>query len=202
MKILLVVVLLVILTSRHSIICYRLRDLPSSTKSFNLPKYSDRCDYNYPDSPGQYLCGDVCLDQVSVLRGERWGERDICDCGGQKINFWDFQYCCASASACIRTNTGVECSSGEVLSLNSSVICNATGRCFNDVITSQHYTLHYAKYTCHDKCIDWRDMCQGLLCAGDEEACGPEIRCPVGGVRYTPQYNMSTNPIRSYCYDF
>ena len=39
-------------------------------------------------------------------------------------------------------------------------------------------------------------MCQGLLCAGDEEACGPQLRCP----KYVTQYNMPTIPFRYYCY--
>ena len=42
--------------------------------------------------------------------------------------------------------------------------------------------------------------CRGVsYCSGDEEACGPQLRCPAD----TTQYNMSTIPIpiRSYCYD-
>ena len=40
-------------------------------------------------------------------------------------------------------------------------------------------------------------MCQGRLCPGDEEECGPKFRCPDDGVT---QYNMPTTPVRSYCY--
>ena len=124
-------ILYVILTYGHSVTFYRLRHKTS--------RYSDTCDYTDPKGK-QYLCGDIC---VSV--------NDICDCGGQRISsYYEYKYCCAPASACTMTITGAECSSGEVLSWNSSVPCNETGRCFNDVLKSQHFRLDYAKYTCQD----------------------------------------------------
>ena len=161
------IVLLVILTSGHSVVCY-----------------SDTCDYTIIGK--QYLCGNVCLDNDQ-----------LCDCSGQNITRgWSFdEYCCAPASDCTRAQTGAKCSSGEVLSMKSATLCNATRRCFNDVLISK-YLLFNAKYTCQDKCIDWYDMCQGLLCAGDEEACGPKIRCPLDAL----QFNMSSTPVRSFCY--
>ena len=111
--------------------------------------FSDTCDYsNSGDGGRQYLCGDVCLD---------WDQ--LCVCGGQSITegWSNDEYCCAPASACTRTEAGASCSQGEVLWWDSQAPCNATGRCFNDVLTSQHLTS-YAKYTCRDKCIDWRDI--------------------------------------------
>ena len=159
---------LIILTSGHSVECY-----------------SDTCNYN--NNGAQYLCGNVCLD-----------DGDRCDCGDQ-YNRWGFNglyYCCAPASACNSTQTAASCSSGEVLMWDSPTPCNATRRCFNDILTSQHLSYH-AHYTCQDKCIPWWDMCLGVShCVGDEEACGPELRCPVGSTRF----NMSTIPVRYYCY--
>ena len=161
--------LLVILISVHSVECY-----------------SDTCDTYHLN---QFLCGDVCLDHL-----------DLCECGSQNLTggYSNYKYCCALASACTRTKTGAKCSSGEVLSYNShtTLPCNATGRCFNDVLTSQHL-YYWAKYTCQDKCTDWRDMCRGVsFCARDHEACGPELRCPHGAIKL----NMPTIPLRYYCY--
>ena len=166
------IVLLVILTSGHSVECF-----------------SDTCDYTGNWYGKQYLCGDICLDHDQ-----------FCDCSGQNITrgYYDDKYCCAPASACTRTDTGANCSSGEVLSWKSPAPCNATGRCFNDVLRSQHL-IWQAKYTCQDTCIYWRDMCRGVShCAGDEEACGPQLRCPLYGAT---QLYMSTIPVRSYCYE-
>ena len=172
---------LFILTFGHSVECF-----------------NDTCNYDVPAnnwlSLAQYLCGNVCLTNYQ-----------LCDCGGQNITEgWDNDiYCCAPASACTRTQTGAKCSSGKVLSLDSPAPCNATGRCFNDVLTSQHLSTD-AKYQCQgqDKCIRWYDMgrraCHGVnICSGDEELCGPELRCPSG----TTRHNMSTIPVRYYCYD-
>ncbi len=172
------IVVLVILTSGHSVECF-----------------NDTCDYDYRAK--QYLCGDVCLENYQP-----------CDCGDQRITEgWSYgikEYCCAPASACTRTQTGANCSSGEVLDWDSPVPCNATGRCFNDVLTSQNLHWTYSKYTCPDKCIDWREMCLGVsFCAGDEEACGPQLRCPASDFRPVTsitKYNMSTIPVRYYCY--
>ena len=170
----LVNVLLVILTYGHLVVCY-----------------NDTCAYAHQ----KLLCGNVCLDKDQS-----------CVCGSQRIYHifhrdyelnlsLDPKYCCAPASACTRTKTGANCSQGLVLSLYSTAPCYATGRCFNDVLTSQHISVD-AKYQCQDKCISWKDMCQGLLCPGDEEVCGPEIRCLAG----TIQYNMPTTPVRYYCH--
>ncbi len=173
------IAVIAILTSGHSVECF-----------------SDTCDYTYDGL--QYLCGDVCLD---------WDQ--LCDCGGQNITrgYSRDKYCCAPASACTRTEAGASCSQGEVLSWDSSAPCNATGRCFNDVLTSQHLHSRYAKYTCQDKCINWWDIDEkqkqicvmgvNNICDGDEAACGPELRCPASATKY----NMSTIPVRSYCYD-
>ena len=164
------IVLLVILISGHSVLCY-----------------PDTCDYT--SSGAQYLCGNICLDNSY-----------LCQCGDKNITrgWSNDEYCCAPASACTWTQTGAKCSSGEVLSSNSPnpVPCNTTRRCYNDVLTSQYLHYRNAKYTCQDKCISWYNMCQGLLCAGDKESCGPKIRCPSGAT----QFNMSTIPVRSYCY--
>ncbi len=168
------IAVLVILTSGHSVECF-----------------TDTCDYTGDGQ--QNLCGDICLNNTQP-----------CDCGGQRITRgWFKDYCCAPASACTRTQEGASCSSGEVLSWRSPVPCNATGRCFNDFLTSQHLTYWNAKYTCQDKCIEMKtmgiQMCQGVnICTGDEEVCGPQLRCPVGRVT---QYNMTTIPVRKYCYD-
>ena len=41
-------------------------------------------------------------------------------------------------------------------------------------------------------------VCQGVnICPGDEEVCGPQLRC---NEKYVTKYNMSTIPVRSYCY--
>ena len=168
------IAVLVILTSGHSVVCF-----------------NDTCYYT---SDGfKFLCGDICLSNGQ-----------FCDCGGQGIRAGSYEYCCALASACNSTRWGASCSSGEVLDFWSPTPCNATGKCFNDVLTSQHISF-WAKYTCQDKCITWEDMCQGHLCAGHEEACGPQLRCPAD--KYNPpknpatQYNMSTTPVRHYCFD-
>ena len=165
-------VLLVLLTSGHSVLCY-----------------IDTCDYSI--SGEEYLCGNICL--------YNW---ELCECGDQKITRgWADEYCCASD--CTNTTTGVKCSDGQVLNWDSPSPCNATGRCWNDVLKSQHLSYE-AQYTCQDKCILWREMIdngvwQGVsLCPGDQEICTPQqLRCP-------PTYslhNMSTSPVRSYCYD-
>ena len=163
------ITILIILTSGHSVECF-----------------SDTCDYSTPAR--QFLCGDICLNNTQP-----------CYCGGQNVTQGGWgKHCCAPASACNGTQWWANCSSGEVLSWRSPTPCNTTGRCFNDVLTSQNLHYNYAKYTCQDKCIDWDDMCQGVShCAGDEEACGPELRCPPGATRH----NMSTIPIRYFCYD-
>ena len=167
--------LIVLLTSGHSVLCY-----------------TDTCDYSYDGQ--QYLCGNICLDNG-----------DLCECGDQNITRgWSYdEYCCASASSCTNTTTGAKCSEGHVLDRRSPTPCNATGRCFNDVLKSKHLSNH-AKYTCQDKCIDPYDMinsgvCEGVsLCPGDQEMCTPQqLRCPS---RYS-LHNMSTIPVRSYCYD-
>ena len=116
------IAVLVILTSGHSVECF----------SFN-----DTCDYLGHGVGDQYLCGDICLNQYQP-----------CDCGGQRITRgWPPKYCCAPALSCTRTqgtllnlwkDKGAKCSSGEVLSWSSPVPCKYTGRCFNDVLTSQH----------------------------------------------------------------
>ena len=37
----------------------------------------------------------------------------------------------------------------------------------------------FSSYTCSDRCVDWRDMCQGVsFCYGDEAVCGENLRCP------------------------
>ena len=170
------IVFLVLLTSGHSVLCY-----------------TDTCDYSYDGQ--QYLCGNICLDNG-----------DLCECGDQNITRgWSYdEYCCASASSCTNTTTGAKCSEGHVLDRGSPTPCNATGRCFNDVLKSKHLSNH-AKYTCQDKCIDPYDMinsgvCEGVsLCPGDQEMCTPQqLRCPRG--KYS-LHNMSTIPVRSYCYE-
>ena len=142
---------------------------------------NDTCDKNK-----KYLCGDICLEN-----------REDCVCGGKRIT-WGYladKYCCSPASTCNITDTGASCTQGEVLSWGSPVLCKEI--CFtSQQLKSQDLNKYYAKYKCQEKCIRWRDMCQGLLCPGDEEACGPELRCPAG----VTQYNMPTMPVRSYCY--
>ena len=125
------------------------------TCGLSVECFNDTCDHD----GGQYLCGDVCLNNPQP-----------CYCGGQNITrgFSSAKYCCAPASACTRTQTGASCSSGEVLSFSSHTPCKSTGRCFSDVITSQHLHYNYAKYTCQDKCINLEDMCRGVIfCAND-----------------------------------
>ena len=139
--------------------------------------FDDTCVY----TNDQYLCGDVCLNKTQP-----------CYCDGQKItgaraSFYarDSYYCCAPASDCTRTKTGAKCSTGEVLNQKSPTPCNYTGRCFNDALTSQHLTTSRSHYTCQNGCINLQDwetgMCQGIsFCAGDEEFCGPKLRCVTG----------------------
>ena len=122
------IAILVILTSGHSVECF----------SFN-----DTCDYT--DNGYQYLCGNVCVDHDQ-----------LCDCGGlnktdEGISSGVSEYCCAPAAACTRTETGASCSEGNLLSWDSPTPCNATGRCYYDVLTSQHLYWKSAKYTCPDK---------------------------------------------------
>ena len=88
------------------------------------------------------------------------------------------------------------CPQGEVLNMNSPTPCNATGRCYNDILTSE-YLGYYAHYVCQDKCITGDDLCQGVsFCDGDEEECGPKLRCPESSTRH-----KSTHTSRYYCYD-
>ena len=153
---------------------------------------SDTC--NYRGYRPQYLCGDVCLDYFND-----------CDCGGQVIEYgWDYEYCCVPASVhCTKTERTdwygypvYRCPQGEVLSMKSPTPCNATGQCYNDILTSEHIGSR-AHYTFKDKCITGDDLCQGVsFCDGDEEVCGPQLRCPEDYTRY----NMSTDTSRYYCY--
>ena len=175
------IAVLVLLTAGHSVECLG---------------FNDNCDYTLWGE--HYLCGNFCLNN-----------RQTCNCGDQTIKQgWngDQRYCCAPASACTRTNRGASCSIGEALSAFSDVPCKYTGRCNNDVLTtpSQHLNKYWAKYTCPDKCIYWEDMCQGVNhCSGVEEACGPQLNCPTS-IRiayFISRYNMSTIPVRSYCYE-
>ena len=158
--------------------------------------YKDTCDYT---SRNYFKCGDFCVKDIT------------CNCGSERLRY-NSEYCCAPASSCVRTETGVNCTQGEVH--QSLAFCNATGKCFNDILTSQHFTVH-ATYTCQKerKCMRWgdiyRSVCQGVnLCAGDEELCRPEVRCPVLWDGLTSvgrgeiyKSNMSTIPVRSYCYN-
>ena len=180
--------ILLVLTSGRSVTC-------------DNDTFSDTCDYSdYRGGYPHYLCGDVCLNYY-----------DDCDCGGQVIeNAEKREYCCAPASSCTKTDRTdsdgrpiYRCPQGEVLSMDSPTPCNATGRCYNDILTSKHIG-EYAQYTYKDTCIPWRDidlrhMCQGVnyLCDGDEEVCGPQLICPESSNRY----NMSTHTSRYYCYD-
>ena len=173
------IVLLLLFTSGHSVLCY-----------------TDTCDYT--SSGQQYLCGNICLNNG-----------DLCECDDQKIIWgWSYnEYCCALS--CTITTTGAKCSEGHVLDFSnlafssiSSSPCNATGRCFNDFLTSQHLSFS-TRYQCQDKCISPSDMmdsgvCQGVsLCPGDQEMCTPQLlRCP----SFYSLHNMSTFPVRSYCY--
>ena len=95
------------------------------TLGHSVECFNDTCDGQ------QYLCGSVCLDNDH-----------LCDCGGQDITqgWINNKYCCAPPSACTRTQNqnGAKCSSGDVLSSYPPVPCNATGKFFNDVLTSQH----------------------------------------------------------------
>ena len=166
------------------------------TLGHSVISYTDTCDYNYFGGR-QYLCGDICLDNG-----------DLCECKDQEITSGNYngKYCCASNSSCTETTTGAMCSDGEVLDWDSPSPCNATGRCFRDVLKSQQLS-YYAQYQCQDKCMSWSDMidsglCQGVsLCPGDQEMCTPQqLRCPPGYPSYYSLHNMATTPVRSYCY--
>ena len=65
--------------------------------------YKDTCEYTSRD---YFKCGDFCVKD--------WhdGITNMCNCGNERFRS-NSKYCCAPASACVRTDTGANCTQGE-----------------------------------------------------------------------------------------
>ena len=81
-------------------------------------------------------------------------------------------YCCISPmEQCMKNKRGAECPNGKML--EPYEMCH--GRCYNDYMTSRYLGV-YTQFSCPHKCVEWRDMCQGVsFCDGDEEVCGEDL---------------------------
>ena len=167
--------------------------------------YSDTCAYHSTNyyynsiqnsrSNYQFLCGDICLFRDPVEEDRR----ELCTCGGERIQDSD-HYCCTPASdKCNKTQDGALCPHGRVLSVDTkSPMRRCHSNCYNDYLTSAYLGQH-AHYPCPHMCVDWKDWCQGVsFCDNDEKVCGEDLRCPQDeGTKYTI---ANITPVRSYCH--
>ena len=131
--------------------------------------YIDYCDYR---GNHYYQCGDICLRYITSPFNGTYSDK--CTCGYEEI--LDFSYCCISPmDSCMENEKGAECPNGKML--EPYEMCH--GRCYNDYMTSRYLGV-YTQFSCPDKCVEWRDMCQGVsFCDGDQEVCGEDLRCDI-----------------------
>ena len=121
-------------------------------KAGDGPAYPDTCDYDWGA-----MCGDQCI-----------GMGNKCYCGSdlQTGIFWpyfDNEHCCLEPGETCTTDQNGDVFCNEGMKVSKSSACNTTmgPRCYNSYQHSQ-YIGHQAHYTCHDTCVPWDEMCQGV----------------------------------------
>ena len=166
--------------------------------------YSDNCEYNNTHEASE-KCGDLCTGE-------------LCSCGNDKFSpEFSENYCCIpsnkTCSEIVYKVTKIyqseihhwrpECQDGKMLPMSS--FCENSDRslqCYNSYQDSQHIGW-FTHFTCPQTCVPWADMCQGVTwCPGDQEVCGPQLRCPRGwrvSTAIKKSLDSSLVPDHHYC---